>query len=103
VKRNNRTSQRPLFDVMRPNGNAWQWTVTYHVASSGYVQNAHVEARRLDGNDVLIGTASCDMAVHDDLLEVLEFLAVESMLAACTPELFGNIPHRSLKFVSSGF
>ncbi len=99
--RRSRTIQRPLFDVMRPDGAAWTWEVTYKVASSGYVHEAHVLARRRSDLETLVGTASCEVLLHDPLDEVLEYLAVESMLAACQPELGGDTPHRRCKFVST--
>lgn len=99
----NRTNQRPLFDIMRPGSNLWTWEVTYKVSQSGYVNEAHVLARRFDADDPMAGSASC-MVEHDmHLNEVLEFLAVEAMLAACEPTLFDTKPHRYTAFVASTF
>lgn len=103
MRHNRRTPHRPLFDVMRPVGNHWTWAVTYTVASSGYVDTAMVTAFRRAEGEVLSGMACCDVQHDSDLSEVLEFLAVESMLAACEPTLTGEMPVRRLTFVSSSY
>lgn len=97
----NRTSNPPLFDLLRPGGNAWKWTVTYQVASSGYPSSCHVTAIRAVEGEELAGSASCDVALYDDLREVIEFLAVEAMMAACEPTLWESRPHRSVVFTST--
>jgi len=99
----NRTRQPPLFDVnSRPLGHAWSWTVTWAVASSGYPTGCHVTARRieLDGEH-LVGTASCDVQIGDSMQEVMECLAIESMLAACDLTLDGEPTHRHVVFSSN--
>jgi hypothetical protein len=96
--RSNRTQKPPLFDILRPEGNKWEWTVTYAVASSGYPKSCHVIARRVADGEVLVGTARCAVIVGDPLEEVIEFLAVEAMLAACEPTLDGSPSHRSPVF-----
>lgn len=98
--RNRLTPQAPLFNLNRPLGSAWQWTVTYRVASSGYVTECHVMAHRIEGTDHLHGSAECAVALGDDLREVIECLATESMLAACTPTLDGSTPSRRIVFTS---
>jgi hypothetical protein len=89
-----------LFDILRPGGAQWQWTVTYKVASSGYPTRCHVSSFRHDPNGDISGSASCDVNVGDDLREVIEFLAVESMLEACEPTLWDDAPHRECRFES---
>lgn len=99
----NRTSQPPLIlNNSRPIGNAWQWNVSYHVASSGYPTKCHVTAMRHEpGQEELVGTAWCSVSVGDDLREVIECLAIESMLAATEPTLDGSTPTRKIVFSSN--
>lgn len=98
--RNRRTPERPLFEVLRPNGAEWSWHVSYMVASSGYPTKCHVTAMRTAGEEELLGTASCAVSLYDDLREVIECLATEAMLAACQPTLGGETPHRNVIFTS---
>jgi len=99
--RNRRTPHRPLFDPVRPLGPSWRWTVTYQVASSGYPVAAHVSAQHGAGDELAVGTASCEVSLGDDLSEVIECLAIESMLAATEPNLLGEPTHRRIIFSSN--
>lgn len=96
--RNRRTPQAPMIAVSRPVGHHWEWTVTYKVASSGYPTHCHVHAFRGIGEGRMDGTAACAVVVGDDLSEVIECLAIESMLAACEPTLDGTPTHRRVVF-----
>jgi hypothetical protein len=71
-------------------GAAWSWDVTYRVASSGYIVRCHVTARRKDPGGDFEGSAYCDVSQYDVLNDVIEELAVESMLAAVEPNLLGE-------------
>lgn len=96
--RNRRTPSRPLFDLKRPIGNNWRWTVTYDVASSGYPIRCHVVSTKMPSDEGIVGTAECAVKLGDDLSEVIECLAIESMLAACEPQLDGTPTHRRVVF-----
>ena len=96
--RNWKTPHPPLFNIGRPVQAKWTWVVTYRVASSGYATECHVAAHADDPRDPLDGTASCSVRLGDDLREVIECLAIESMLAACEPTLTGEPPHRRVVF-----
>lgn len=90
MRRNNRTPFPPLFTVDRPVGANWTWEVTYKVASSGYPTGCHVSAVRWSGEEYLVGIASCDLSLYDDLRQAIEVLAIEAMMAACEPQLDGS-------------
>lgn len=96
-----RTPQPPLFNIGRPIRAAWTWEVTYAVASSGYPTQCRVFASSGGGEEILVGSAACSVALHDDLREVIECLAIEAMLAACEPTLDGSTPHRQVTFESN--
>lgn len=98
-----KTKQPPLLDMRsRPLSHRWQWTVTYQVASSGYATSCHVSAICSgDPDDPAVGSASCDVKLGDDLKEVIECLAIESMLAACDRTLDGTPSHRRIVFSSN--
>jgi hypothetical protein len=98
----NRTPVRPLLNInARPIGPAWRWNVTLDIASSGYVVGAHVIATRGTGDERMVGAAMCDVTFNDDVSEVMECLAIESMLAACEPTLYGDTPVRRVIFSSN--
>lgn len=99
--RKNRTPQPPLFNIGRPVQARWSWNVTYAVASSGYATRCHVSAHADDPTDPLNGTAWCTVGLGDDLREVIECLAIESMLAACEPQLDGKPSARRIVFSSN--
>lgn len=100
--RKNRTPIQPIFDVgTRPVTHQWSWTVSYKVASSGYATYCHVTASAGTEDDPLVGTAACFVELGDDLREVIECLAIESMLASCEPTLDGTPPHRRVVFTSN--
>lgn len=100
MRRNNRTPCPPLFTVDRPIGHAWTWTVTFTVASSGYVVQVHVIATRHEGIDPLVGVAFCDVSTYDVINDVIECLVIEAMLAACEPTLDGTTPSRRIQYSS---
>lgn len=100
--RRNRTTVSPIIDVgMRPISHKWSWTVLYHVSSSGYATHCQVSASTGAGEDIAVGVASCEVAAFDDLREVIECLAIESMMAACEPTLDGSHTHRRVVFSSN--
>jgi len=99
--RHHRTPQSPLFEVTRPLSQKWQWVVQYNVASSGYPTSCHVTAAHGSGEEYIAGTAMCDVHVGDDLKEVIECLAIESMMAACEPTITGETPLRRVVFSSN--
>jgi hypothetical protein len=98
MRRKVTTPQPPLFDLKRPVTNHWNWTVTYSVASSGYATECHVIAHGGTGLDQYHGSAWCEVSLGDDLREVIECLAIESMLAASEPTLDGSLPRRRIVF-----
>jgi hypothetical protein len=98
MRRKVTTPQPPLFDLKRPVTNHWNWTVTYNVASSGYPTECHVIAHGGRGQDTYHGSAHCEVHVGDNLAEVVECLAIESMLAASEQTLDGTMPRRRIIF-----
>lgn len=96
-----RTPTPPLFDLKRPVTNHWAWTVTWQVASSGYPFACHVTAIGGKGESQYAGCAWCEVAVGDDMREVMECLAIEAMLAATEPTLDGSTPTRRVVFSSN--
>lgn len=95
-----KTAQTPLFEIYRPITHHWTWEVTYKVRSSGYVDRCHVTATGAGKKDLLVGTAHCPVELGDDLREVIEFLAVEAMFAACERTPDGSVPSRSVAFTA---
>lgn len=97
-----RTPTPPLFDVGgRPLTHSWRWSVHYDVASSGYPIWCQVTATKMPSDDGVTGSAACSVSLHDDLREVIECLAIESMMAACEPHLDGSPSHRHILFASN--
>ena len=79
----------PFIEITQP-GNPWRWGVSYSVKSNGYPGVANVTATRQVDDDVIAATCWSEVPPFADLEEVLEFLAVEAMLAACIPSLPGT-------------
>jgi len=94
MRHNHRSPQRPVFEGLRPDGPTWTYEWSQTISSAGYVIYSSVLARRLSNDGQLLGRASCQVTLHDDPIDVLQFLAVEAMLAACEPTLFEELPHR---------
>jgi hypothetical protein len=90
--RRTQTPQRPLFDIMRPGFRQWQWTVTMHVASSGYITDVVVRADHGVGADQLTGLAHSEIPLGYDVAEILGELAIEACLAGCEATLPGHEP-----------
>lgn len=101
MRRKSRTPQAPLFTLTRPLKSSWKWQATYSIASSGYVTSMHVTASTYWNHQDVVGTAYCDVALGDDVSEVLEYLATEAMLAATEPDLTGKTRPRKVTFVGS--
>lgn len=85
----------------RPITHQWSWSVLLDIASSGYVRGCHVSAYGGDSTDPLVGIASCEVKLHDSVNEVIECLAIESMMAATEPQLDGSPSHRRVVFSSN--
>lgn len=88
-----KTTYPPFFSGQGDRLRSWDWTVLMQVGSSGYIRYISVVARRRTP-DHWEGRAEAVIPPFFDPHECIEALAVEAMLAAAEPTLFGEMPTR---------
>lgn len=92
----NRMPRRPMFNGQRLKHRYWRYSVLFDLGETGQVTMCTVTAFRATGTDPLSGTARGNVPLTADLTEVVEQLAIEAMIAATEPDLFGSTQNRKV-------